>query len=439
MKPYLLPESPSSQTDLFKVELDDLCKPTHQLRRLADVIDWEYLNDKLGNFYIDKKGRPGVPTRLMVGLIYLKNTFNLSDESAVARLSETPSWQYFCGFFYFQHEISLDASSLSKWRRRVGEEGMDVLLRTIIMTAQSLGAITRHDVARVNVDTTVQDKEVTFPTDAKLRDKAREVLVREAKKRGIKLQQSYVRVGKKALRKASYPRAKKVVKDRARRKLKTYLGRVIRDIWKKCPEPDAQLLELLQRAEAIRIQERKDKNKVYSMHAPEVECISKGKPHKKYEFGCKVSVVTTAKKNWVLSAVAYHGNPYDGATLISSIEHAEKMADKKCQHAFVDRGYRGEKYHPQHMEVHVAGDETKSRALQRWMKRREAIEPVIGHLKQDNRLNRNHLKGALGDKINPMLAACGFNILKLLRWLCCVLIAQRIKGQKVRLASLTHW
>ena len=236
-------------------------------------------------------------------------------------------------------------------------DGFEQLLGQIIQTAMRTDVIKPREIERVNVDTTVQEKAVTFPTDARLYNQARITLVRAARKRGIKLRQSYARVGKYAFFKQSRYRVAKQLK-RARkytRKLRTYLGRVIRDIERKLPQPDAEMAVLLSRAKQIEQQKKSDSNKVYSMHAPEVECIAKGKVHQRYEFGCKVVLVTTSDSNWIVGAEAVHGNPYDGATLSDVIEQTSRLTDVTPKQAAVDKGFRGTKYHPDGLEVLVAG------------------------------------------------------------------------------------
>jgi IS5 family transposase len=204
---------------------------------------------------------------------------------------------------------------------------------------------------------------------------------------------------------------------REQKKLKNYLGRVYRNILRNCPEPDAQLAELLHNAKRLLMQKRHDKNKLYSLHAPEVECISKGKAHKKYEFGCKVSVVTTSRDNWIVGVEALHNNPFDGHTLKGALKQAKRLAGWAVQNAYCDKGYKGNPRQLDGTAVHLANRRKSSMTSGewRWFKRRSAIEPVIGHMKQDNRMDRNYLKGTEGDKMNAILAACGFNLRKLLR------------------------
>ncbi len=227
-------------------------------------------------------------------------------------------------------------------------------------------------------------------------------------------------MGKRALQKQGrYAHAQQLKRARREtRKLRTYLGRVLRDIQRKAtasgPELDPQLSQYLERAARIYRQQRADKHKLYSMQAPEVECISKGKEHKKYEFGCKVSVVTTSKRGWVVGIAALHGNPYDGHTLKAAHAQVEQLSGVKPEEIFVDKGYRGTQHHPENVAVYISGRKL-SGTLKRLLRRRSAIEPVIGHLKQDHRMKRNYLQGKEGDQINALLVGCGFNLRKLTR------------------------
>jgi IS5 family transposase len=299
----------------------------------------------------------------------------------------------------------------------MGKETIDELFIETVNSAKGSDQLKEKDFEQLNVDTTVEEKAISFPTDAKLYYKMLSELVDQSNKRGIKLRQSYKFVSKKALTKqAGYAHARQM--NRARkmtRKLKTYLGRVYRDILKKSEEKDKELINRLELAERLLSQTKDSKNKIYSIHAPEVECISKGKAHKRYEFGCKVSMVTTSRNNWVVAIQSHHGNPYDGHTLKSSIAKAEEITSWKSKNVNVDLGYRGHDYDGQ-TEVNIVNRLTmknKTKSLMKWLKRRSAIEPIFGHLKSDNRLERNLLKGKDGDHINAVLAGCGFNLRKL--------------------------
>jgi len=331
---------------------------------------------------------------------------------------ENPYWQYFSGMRYFEHKLPIHPSSMTRWRKRIGETGAEGLLKETIEAGLKLKAVKPSQLMRVNVDTTVQEKEIRFPTDARLYERARERLAKAARERGIDLRQNYNRKAKKLLLQQSrYAHAKQMKRARkCTKSLKTILGRVMRDIERKCPTPDTELFELLETAKRIHRQERTDKNKVYSVHASEVECISKGKAHKRYEFGCKVSVAATSRGCWFVGAVAKHGNPYDGHTLSDALKQVERIC-RQSEHVFVDRGYRGHGYRGD-IEIHVdkqrCGKTAKS--LWRWMKRRAAIEPGIGHLKRGHRMDRNRLKGKEGDRFNAIMSAAGMNFSKLLSW-----------------------
>jgi IS5 family transposase len=406
------------QADLFRSHLDQILDRKHPLFVLANQIDWSVFDQKFGKLYADT-GRPALPTRLMVGLHYLKHAFDESDESVVARLLENPYWQHLCGFEFFIHRLPLDPSSLVRWRKRIGPENMEQLLVETLETAKRGEHLTEAHMERVNVDTTVQEKAIAYPTDARLYHKARVLLVKAAKKRGIPLRQSYLRLGKRALiMSGRYAHARQMRRaKREQKKLKVYLGRVYRDILRKCPQPDAQLAELLHLTEKLLTQQRQDKNKLYSLHAPEVECISKGKVHKKYEFGCKVSVATTSRDNWIVGIEALHNNPFDGHTLKGALEQVERLVGWTVGNVYCDKGYKGNPKQLGQTTVRLAKRRKSSMTWSewRWFKRRSAIEPVIGHTKEDHRMDRNYLKGSDGDKMNAILAACGFNLRKLLR------------------------
>ena len=408
-----------SHGELFRSSLEQILNKKHPLYILANKIDWERFNKSYGILFVQNQGRPGLPTRLVVGLHYLKHAYNESDESVVARLLENPYWQYFCGFKQFQHELPIDPSSLTRWRKRLGPDKLEELLMATIQTAKNDKLLTEKHIERVNVDTTVQEKAIAFPTDARLYHKARRILVRLAKKNNINLRQSYERVGRRAYLKqgryASASQHKRAKKET--RKLKTMLGRTIRDIQRKYSNTEGRLAKVLTIASAIFDQKRNDTNKVYSVHAPEVECIAKGKVHKKYEFGCKVAMVSSSKDNWILAIDAVHGNPYDGHTLKDSLKQVKQVTGCTPLHAYCDRGYRSASKEITDTEVHLCGKNKKSMkaSLWKWYARRSAIEPIFGHLKSDNRLERNHLHGKDGDRMNAILSGCGFNLRKLIR------------------------
>ena len=417
MKPKRSPHR-NRQHDLFRSELVQIIDLRHPLVKLAQTVDWDRLDELFGSTFCPDQGRPAISTRVMVSLHYLKYTHNLSDESVVHGWVENPYWQYLSGMKFFEHKLPLDPSTMTRWRKRIGEAGAEELLKETIEAGLKLKAVKVSQLARINVDTTVQEKDIRFPTDARLYDRARERLVKAARERNIPLRQNYNRKSKQLLfRQSRYAHARQLKRaQRCTRKLKTYLGRVIRDIERKCPQLDDQLRSLLVTAKRIVTQKQHDKNKVYSVHEPSVECISKGKAHKRYEFGCKVSVASTSRGGWFVGALAIHGNPYDGHTLTDTLAQVERIA-RSPEYAFVDMGYRGHGYTGD-VQVHV--DKRRrgktARSLWRWMKRRAAIEPGIGHLKCEHRMDRNRLKGTEGDQLNAILSAAGMNFRKLQRF-----------------------
>jgi IS5 family transposase len=374
-----------------------------------------------------------------------KHTYDVSDEALCERWVENPYFQYFCGEEFFRHELPFERSSLTRWRQRMGEERLQALLQESLAVAVKTKAMKPHDLARVIVDTTVQPKNITFPTDAKLLNRAREKLVKLAKKFGVGLRQSYRRVGKLALIKHQrYAHAKQFKRaNRALRKLKTYLGRVIRDITRKIdgnPWLEEMFGYLLSLARRVRAQERGQRGpKVYSLHAPEVECIGKGKAHKPYEFGVKVSVATTLKRcnggQFVAHVQSLPGNPYDGHTLATVIPAIEQLVGNTIERLHADAGYRGHNAPPDY-KFKIFTSRQKRRLtpqIKREMRRRAAIEPVIGHLKAEHRMDRNFLAHRQGDANNAVLAAAGYNFRRLLRWLrvlLCLILATALAPPK---------
>jgi transposase, IS5 family len=400
------------------VLLKDLLNPAHPLYRLAGVVNWAQFEQQFGQFYAEVLGRPALATRLLVGLHYLKSLYNVSDEVVVASWVENPYWQYFCGAEYFAHEFPCDPTSLVKWRQRVGVEGSEQLLRESLAAARREAVLTPTEIKRVNVDTTVQEKAIAFPTDARLYHKARQALVRVARSCNFKLRQSYVRLGKRALvKQGRYGAARHLQRARREtRKLRTYLGRVLRNVERGKLKLSMKQLQVVRVARRILTQQRTDHGKVYSVHAPEVECIAKGKVPKRYEFGCKVRIVTTSRHGWIVGIDAAHDNPYDGATLKPALAQVKRVTGTRPEEAFVDKGFRGQRYHPKAVAVYIAGRRNLPPQLRKLLKRRAAIEPVIGHTKHDHGMNRNYLLGQVGDRINAMLSACAWNLKKLWRY-----------------------
>jgi IS5 family transposase len=421
------PAAPTPQTaELFRPRLDEQLKMTHPLIRLSSLMDWQRIEADFSKHFVSNRGRPALSPRLVAGLLYLQHANDASDEAVVATWLENPYWQYFCGETYLQTELPIDASSLTRWRKRIGEEGVEVLLAVTIEAARAAGLIKKSSLDKVIVDTTVMPKAIAHPTDSRLLEKSRQHLVKLAGEHGIELRQNYNRqaprmaaqVGRYAHAK-QYKRMRKAVKA-----LKTRVGRVHREVQRKLEQlPDSaqpKAKDLLHRVRRILTQQTKDTNKLYALHAPEVECISKGKARTPYEFGVKVTIATTLKEGLVVGMRSMPGNPYDGHTLQETIEQVEILTDKRPSIAIVDKGYQGAELTG--TQILRSGQRRGvTQAMKAMIKRRSAIEPAIGHMKMDGRLGRNPLKGAIGDALHAVLCGAGHNIrmlLKKLRLLC---------------------
>lgn len=403
------------QLNVFKVPLVSIINMNHELVGLSHRIDWESVTRDFEGYY-HYTGRPAVPVRKMVGSMLLKQMYNLSDESYVARWIENPYWQYFCGETYFQFDKPFDPSEFVHFRKRIGASGAEKLLKL------SLSLFSSREIKEkeVLIDTTVQEKNITFPTDTKLHKKIIESCRKIAKEEGIILRQSYTRVLGRLMidqRHRDHPRRRKKAMAAAR-KIKTIAGRLLRDVERGLDDKDKLALydERLWQFYRVLGQKRDSKNKIYSFHEPHVQCISKGKDHKKYEFGNKSGLVITKTSGIIVGALAFDGNPYDGHTLEPQLRQVEKILGVLPKIALVDRGYKGTKK-ILNVEIKRPGagkgktPYEKSRERNRF-RRRAAIEPIIGHLKSDYRMMRNYLKGAEGDKINTILAAAAFNLMK---------------------------
>src|SRR5271169_2845228 len=406
----------SGQNDLFRARLDQIVDMDHPLAKLGGAIDWRFLEGRFGAVYSDKGRTPALPTRLMAGLSILKHMHDLSDEDLCARWIENPYYQLFCGEEFFRHQLTFDRSSLTRWRQRMGEERLVALIQESLSVATRTGAAKPADFSKVipgsspGTDTTVQPKAVAFPTDAKLMHRARERLVKLARKTGVDLRQSYARVGKHALiAHQRYAHAKQFKRaNRWLKTIRTYLGRITRDIVRKI-KGDAALESVfahpLMLARRVREQRQHQRGKkVYSLHAPEVECIGKGKAHRPYEFGVP-------------------GNPYDGHTLATVIPEIETQIGANLARIVADRGYRGHTAPPGYtFKVYISGQRRRvTETIKRELRRRSAVEPVIGHAKTEHRMARNYLAGTHGDAANAVLAAAGYNFRRLLEWLALLL------------------
>jgi IS5 family transposase len=373
-------------------------------------------------------GRPKLPIRLMASLVYLKNCFNLSDEDLCARWSENVLWQFFSGLDYYEHRLPCDPTQIGRFRRALGEDGLEQLLKATIDTAVAIKAVKPAELERVIVDTTVQEKAIAHPVDSRLLEIARHKVVGAARRAGVQLKQTFAKEGKELRRRAGgyahakqFRRLKKVVKRQ-----RTTLGIVTREVQRKLAAAEfvalnakalSDLTMWLERAERIRTQQTKDKNKLYALHAPEVECIGKGKARKPYEFGVKAAIVVSHKAGLMMGARTFPGNPYDGHILSAAIEQATNLMQDlpvKIKQIVVDLGFRGVDADNPGMEIiHRGKIKSLNRQQKTWLRRRQAVEPAIGHLKSDHRMDRCWLQGAVGDALHAVSCAAGFN----LRWL----------------------
>jgi transposase, IS5 family len=421
----------SGTEELFRAKLKNIINLRHELVRLAELIDWKQMEEHFAVYY-GELGRPGKPIRLLVGLHLLKHIEGLADEVVCERWERDPYMQYFCGEEYFQHALPLERSGMTHFRKRVGEQALERLLQETLAAAYRGGALSVRATETVAVDTTVQEKAVAHPTEHGLLLAAIEQLGRQGRKAGLRLRQSYVRVARRAAMKTGrYLHAQQ--KRRAKRQIKflrVRLRRLVRDVDRKMAALPAlqeavaeRLKHTLARAAHIARQQRGDRDYIYSWHAPETECISKGKARAPYEFGCKVSIATNLHParggHFILQARALHGNPYDGHTLKQALDDVRDLVGRSPLRVAVDQGYRGHRLtgHP-HTAVYLSGQRRGvTDNIKRWLKRRAVVEPVIGHAKNDGLLGRNWLKGRAGDRVNALLAAAGFNLRQLLRFL----------------------
>ena len=411
-----LPKQP--QLEMFKTVLTSFINPEHELCHLAKNIDWAYLESAFAPLY-GTVGRPSVPIRTIVGLLLLKQMYSLGDETVVQRYLENPYWQHFCGEVYFQYRLPFDPSDFVHFRHRIGAEGMQKIFKqSIDLFGED---VIRKEVREVRIDTTVQEKNITFPTDRKLYEKTIEYSKRIAKNKGIKLKRTYtfeIRKLKAQLRFARKPKNYKKL-NKTQRKLHRIAIKIYNDLVEQMnpiPQSEYPIFEVLYR---VLTQEREDSNKVYSIHEPEVLCIAKGKEHKPYEFGNKSSFAYTRHAGIIVGAMAFEDNAFDSHTLKPQLEQIRELTGGKTRKAIVDRGYRGR---DKIGITDIVMPKTLKRENYYLKKQREArcrsiagIEGLISHLKHDHRMLRNYLKGTAGDQINTLLAASAYNMMKWMR------------------------
>jgi len=409
-----------NQRDCFDPLLKDFINPKHDLAILTDQLPWQQIESRFAPLY-SQTGQPAKPIRLMVGLLLLQRIYNLSDEALVEQWVANPYFQYFCGEARFQWKPPCHPTDLVYFRQRIGEQGCEWLF-SMSVSVNPDAEPTRGRQEAVSVDSTVQEKNISFPTDAKLYYKVAEQLWEGADRQAITLRQSYRRTLKQLKRDSwfgHHPRRKKKA-TKALKMMRTRVGRLLRDVERKLddkalPEYD-HLLSLCRR---IIEQKKTDTQKIYSFHEPDVACIAKGKAHKKYEFGSKVSMAVGQRSGVILAVQTFKGNPHDSKTLAPTLDHLKQTCGRAAKTVVVDRGYRGAKVDPE-VELIIPGkkrprQDSKKRRLRRLCRRRAGIEPVIGHVKSDCRMQRNYLSGWIGDKMNALLACTGYNLRKRLK------------------------
>ncbi len=407
----MIGKSPNqNQKNLFQPLLKDFINLDHELVLLSDKMDWDYFEKEFSPLY-SGTGTPAKPIRLMAGLLILKQIFDYGDETLMPEWVSNPYFQYFCGEAHFQWQFPCDPSDLVHFRKRIGEKGIEKIF------AQSIGIHGKDAMSdEIVIDSTVQEKNITYPTDNKLRIKIIERCNKIAKQQGIVQRRSYKRAMKKLLiaaRFSTHPKRKGKAR-KASKQLKTIAARLIRELERKLSGNALAFYQQdLEMFKKVLAQKREDKNKIYSLHETQVSCIAKGKVHKPYEFGSKVSIATTKNTNIIVAALDFAGNPHDNQTLEATLEQYERLNRNKAAVAITDRGYRGKKkigetqiVLPDNGSNKTNYEKTKARKR---FKRRAAIEPIIGHLKKQYRMGRNYLSGKLGDKINVMMAAAAFN------------------------------
>lgn len=397
---------------MFETPLVNFIDLNHELVLLSRKIEWKELDEYFTKFF-SEIGRPSVPVRKIVGLLILKHVYNASDENVVSRWTENPYWQFFCGEVNFQKKPPFDPSEFVHFRKRIGKEGSEKILQVSIRLHGDT-----VDVKEVYCDTTVQEKNITFPTDTKLHIKIIDKCLSIAKKEKITLRQSYKRKLKEyklLVRFRRHPKKKKTAKSAAK-KIKTIAGRLTRELGRKLNENLKKVYaELLTIFSKILEQTQTSKNKIYSIHEPDVKCIAKGKEHKAYEFG-NISSIAKTKDGIIVGAMAFEDNVFDGDTISPQLEQIDRLVGARPEIGIADRGYRGRKQVGTTKIIIPAPVQGKYQQAKhrRYFRTRAGIEPVIGHVKHDHRMERNYLKGTIGDAQNTMLAAAAFNIKKFL-------------------------
>jgi len=407
----------SPQKNLFKPHLVDFINTTHELVLLANTIDWKHFEESFCELY-SKTGRPSMPIRLMVGCLLLKRIYNLGDETLATTWIRDPYMQYFCGMDHFEHQFPCDPSDFVHFRKRIGEKGIE---KIFFYSINLHGKEAEESV--VLSDTTVQENNTTFPTDAKLAKRIIDKLNTIANKEGVIQRQNYKKVSKQLVRdthNSTHPKRAKKARA-ASKKLNTIAGRLIRELNRKLTyEQYEKYREEFEGYQKVLNQKRKDKNKIYSIHKPFTSCIAKGKAHKQYEFGNKIGLTVTSKNLIITSIKSFEGNPHDSKTIAPLLEQIKSNNNPLPKEIIYDRGGKGTKFigetkisTPDYRPL-KRDTEYQKRTKRKKFRRRAAIEPVIGHLKTDHRMGQNYLSGNNSPQINAYLAATGWNLKKMM-------------------------
>ena len=399
----------------FYSSFEEQLNHSHPLYKLAQVISWQVFEASFSKHYSATQGKPAKPIRLMVALLILKQLRNLSDESVVEQWAENSYYQYFSGESYFASQPPCVPTELVEFRKRIGTEGVELIFKESIK-------VNGDDANDLNLsgDTTVQEKNLTYPTDDKLYKKIIKKCRAIADEEQIELRQSYTQTIKRLSTVQRFKRNKHgaAAARIASKRIKTIAGVLIRELHRKLPAESlnkhSSELALYQK---VVDQKRSDSSKTYSLHEPDVKCYTKGKEHKKFEFGSKVSLLITQSTGVIVGALNFNSNEHDSKTLPKALEQYERLTENTAKNIFVDRGYRGPKTVNETNICVPKPDKNISKTKRRRHSRRAAIEPVIGHLKSDYRMGRNFLRGVIGDEMNVLLAAAAMNFKRVInRW-----------------------